>query len=134
MLPPLFKQIAAAVCATPDERRSTEPPALELHYISLPGCCQILDIEGDRKPRYEITWNAFSGDRALECYVKLIQTDTKIAIIDYQSVPAKIEIKFTERNHNIDIKGSLGPLQASRRLAELHWEPTEMGQYEKFDW
>ncbi|KAH7183243.1 uncharacterized protein B0J16DRAFT_345576 [Fusarium flagelliforme] len=52
MLPPLLKQLTAAVCATPDERHSTETPALELHDINLPGSCRILDIEGDSTPRY----------------------------------------------------------------------------------
>jgi predicted transcriptional regulator len=58
----------------------------------------------------------------------------EIAVMDFHSFPAKTEVNFTQRKHNIDIKGNVGPFQAGGGLGELHWKPTGMVPYGKASW
>ncbi|KAH6959409.1 hypothetical protein DER45DRAFT_259795 [Fusarium avenaceum] len=134
MAPSWLEKFIVREDATPDARRSTETPTFEIHYTALAGHRRILGIKGDRRPRYEVTRKAILAVWGDKCYVKSVESDEEIAVMDFHSFPAKTEVNFTQRKHNIDIKGNVGPFQASGGLGELHWKPTGMVPYGKASW
>jgi hypothetical protein len=134
MAPSWLEKFIVREDVRPDARRSTETPTFEINYTALAGHRRILGVTGDRTPRYEVTRKAVLGVWGDKCYVKSIESNVDIAVMDFHSFPAKTEVKFTHRKHTIDIKGNIGPFQANGGLGELHWKPTGMVPYGKASW
>jgi hypothetical protein len=134
MAPSWLEKFIVREDAIPDPRCSTETPALEIHYTALPGHRRILGRKGDTTPRYEVTRKAVLAIWGDKCYVKSVEKNREIAIMDFHNLPPKTEVTFTQRKHNIDIKGNVGPFQASGGLGKLHWKPTGMIPYGKASW
>ncbi|KAL4727027.1 hypothetical protein ACLX1H_005927 [Fusarium chlamydosporum] len=134
MAPSWIEKFVVREDATPDERRSTETPATEIHYTALAGHRRILGMKGDRTPKYEVTRKAILAAWGDKCHVKSVERDTEIAVLDFHSFPPKTDIDFTQRKHKIDIKGNVGPFEVSGGLGELHWKPTGMVPYGKASW
>ncbi|KAF4332550.1 hypothetical protein FBEOM_13649 [Fusarium beomiforme] len=126
MAPSWLEKFIVRVDATPDPRRSAEKPALELHYTALVGHRRILGMKGDKNPRYEVTRRAILEVWGDKCYVKSLNQDAEIAMIDFHSLPPKTEVKFTEKDRSITMKGADGKYTAGEGLGELHWKPTGM--------
>jgi hypothetical protein len=134
MAPSWLEKFIVREDVMPDARRNTETPTFEINYTALAGHRRILGIKGERTPRYEVTRKAVLAAWGDKCYVKSVESNEEIAVMDFHSFPAKTEVKFTQRKHNIDIKGNIGPFQASGGLGELHWKPTGMVPYGKASW
>ncbi|WXC53848.1 hypothetical protein QX201_013491 [Fusarium graminearum] len=134
MAPSWLEKFIVREDATPDPRRSAESSTLQIHYTALPGHRRTITIRGDPAPRYEVTRKAVLTVWGDKCYVKSVENDMEIAIMDFHSFPPKTTVNFTHRKHEIDIKGHTGPFQASGGLGELRWKPTGMVPYGKASW
>ncbi|KAF4956018.1 hypothetical protein FGADI_4191 [Fusarium gaditjirri] len=134
MAPSWLEKFIVRQDATPDPQRSSEMPALELHYTALVGHRRILGVKGDKTPRYEIQRRAVLEVWGDKCYVKSLRQDAEIATIDFHSIPPKTEVEFSQHNRTIAMKGADGKYTASGGLGELHWKPTGMVAYGKASW
>ncbi|RGP60996.1 hypothetical protein FSPOR_10310 [Fusarium sporotrichioides] len=134
MAPSWLEKFIVRADATPDPQRSTGSSTLQLYYTALPGHRRLIGIKSDTAPCYEVTRKAVLTIWGDKCYVKSVENDVEIATIDFHSLPPKTEVNFTERKHKIDIKGNMGPFQASGGLGELRWKPTGMVPNGKASW
>ncbi|KAI1031775.1 hypothetical protein LB504_000238 [Fusarium proliferatum] len=134
MAPSWLEKFIVREDATPDPRRSAEKPALEMHYTALVGHRRILGVKSDKTPRYEVERRAVSEAWGDKCYVKSPSQNAEIAMIDFHSIPPKMEVKFSQQSRTITMKGADGKFTASGGLGELHWKPTGMVVHGRASW
>jgi hypothetical protein len=80
---------------TTNKRRSTEVPAIEIHYTALAGYYRILRMKGDTRPRHEVKKKAVLAIVRDKFHAKLVKYNTEIAMLNFHSLRPKTEIDLT---------------------------------------
>lgn len=137
MAPSWLKTFIVREDATPDPRRTSEHPLLELHYTSLAHHRRILGVQGDTVPRYEVKRQAILGGTwGTKCLVTSPSNDNKeVAMLDFHSLPRPcMEIELLQKRHTIKIATSKQEYEGSGGLGMLRWKGTGMRAYGEASW
>jgi hypothetical protein len=135
MAPSWLEKFIVREDATPDPRRNTELPAFEINYTADEDHRRVLAVKGEKSPRYEVTREAILGAWGDKLTVKSPSDAGKtIAVIDFRSVPPRIEISFPQRQHDIYIKTTKPQYDSSGGLGRLHWKGTGMKLISSGSW
>ncbi|KAJ1323493.1 hypothetical protein MN608_11648 [Microdochium nivale] len=142
MAPAWLEKFIKREDATPDTRRTSEKPALEMRYTSVDTHHRTLGVAGESVPRYEVTRQSVLGAWGSKCHVTApIDGGAEVAKLDFHSVPrAYMEIVLTRgashNNNNKTIEVGIAKLQydAGGALGVLHWKGTGMKPYGAASW
>ena len=137
MAPAWLEKFIVREDATPDPRRTSERPLLELHYTSLAHHRRILGVQGDTVPRYELKRKAILGGTwGTKCIVTSPSKDNKeIAMLDFHALPRSyMEIELLQKGHTIKIATSKQEYEGSGGLGMLRWKGTGMKLYREASW
>ncbi|KAH7414568.1 hypothetical protein DE146DRAFT_640694 [Phaeosphaeria sp. MPI-PUGE-AT-0046c] len=136
MAPAWLEKFIVREDATPDPRRSSDRPTLEIQYTAVGDHRRVASVENDVTPRYEVERKAILGAWGSKCYITTPRNEGKeVAVIDFHGLPHPfIEIQFPQRHHQIDISLSKRKFEASGGLGQLHWKPTGMKAYGHASW
>ena len=94
MAPSWLEKFIVREDATPDPRRTSEHPLLELHYTSLADHRRILGVQGDTVPRYEVKRKAILGGAwGTKCPVTSPSDSNKeVAVLDFHVLQARLQL------------------------------------------
>ncbi|KAI6572458.1 hypothetical protein ACKVWC_008970 [Pyricularia oryzae] len=88
MAPSWLEKFIVREDATPDPRRSSEKPALDLQYAAVAPDRRTLSVRGETAPRYEVTRQSILGAWGSKCRVTSpADQGAEVAMLDFHSMP-----------------------------------------------
>lgn len=135
MAPAWLEKFIVREDATPDPRRSSDQPTLELHYTALSDHRRILRAGSDTNARYEIERKAIAGVWGSKIHISSPYAGEEVATIDFHSLHRpRMELEFPQRQKQIVISLSKRKVDVSGGLSSLHWKGTGMKVYGEASW
>ena len=127
MAPGWLEKFIVRADASPDARRTSEKPTLNLQYHSVADHRRTLTVEGETTPLYEVTRQSVLGAWGSKIHITAPRDgDKDVALIQYNTF--SYQIKFPARNgHRIDMSYGKRAFKASGNgLGTLTWKGTGM--------
>lgn len=135
MAPAWLEKFIVREDATPDPRRSSDQPTLELHYTATSDHRRILRAGSDTNARYEIERKAIAGAWGSKIHISLPNAGKEVATIDFHGLPRpRMEIEFPQRQKQIMISLNKREVDIGGGLGSLHWKGTGMKVHGEASW
>lgn len=138
MAPSWLEKFIVREDATPDPRRSSEKPALDLQYAAVAPDRRTLSVRGETAPRYEVTRQSILGAWGSKCRVTSpADQGAEVATLDFHSMPrAYMEIVVARGGggRRVEVGLTKQEYAAGGALGLLRWKGTGMKAYGEASW